>query len=198
MTGRASLSSGWGGGAAASPSPAGSPYPRTWTELQLHEVNASRSLPLALDEEGMGTLYWMRTQGYVVVDGRETLVVDETGAERFRIGSVGDTVPSPDGAVIAAVGYEWVVWSVEMLDAGDGRSRVTVEVPIVAAGWWAFTWTPDGRLVVQTDADRGLAVAIAVDGTTEVVPEPACWSPRTTSSAYGAFGCQDDPRDTGG
>jgi YD repeat-containing protein len=84
-------------------------------------------------------------------------------------------------------------WWVEMLRASDAALLAEVGVPLVPSqavsrSSYGYTWTPSGRFVVQTDLDRGRAVAISVDGTTEEVGEPGCWYPPTTSSEDNAAG----------
>jgi hypothetical protein len=149
------------------------------------------------EDVGSVALYWMRSQGYLLIQDSDLAVLydDQSGLERLRIELelFSPVIPSPDGEVLARVTeYTHSLW-VEMLRASDAALLAEVGVPLdssqeVSRSSHRYTWTPSGRFVVQTEPDHGRALAISVDGTTEEVDEPGCWYPPTTSSEYNAEG----------
>lgn len=164
-------------------------------ELQMEDGASSWRLPLDAEEPGGTDLYWMHSQGYVLLQRMDSLVLmdDQTGREQLSwTDMLAGAIPSPDGDVLAFPRLDAKRWWVEVLHASDGQPLLQLEIPLVPSvqrvAPFAHTWTPSGRFVVQTDPDNGRAVSISLDGSTEEIDEPGCWSPQTTSSQYNADG----------
>jgi hypothetical protein len=145
-------------------------------EPERAELEVDGAAPWRVELDGWD-LYWMRSQGYLLLVGldRAVLYDDRSGLERLGLERDTAVIPSPDGQVLARVTSYAERWWVEMLRASDGALLAQVGVPLAQGAYHeGYTWTPSGRFVVQTDPDNGRAVAISVDGTTEEVDEPGC------------------------
>lgn len=158
------------------------------------------------------TLFFMRSRGYVLALVHDkwpmALVLDaDSGRELWRHGTqshVDDLfLPSPDGLLVAA--FRTLASSdrgrtigVEFLDASDGEllrgasvfQRSVTDHAGTFDGYvdltWA-TWTPDGELIVETEAGSE-AVTVSLDGEVTATQMPGCWYPSTTSSIWSSTG----------
>lgn len=144
------------------------------------------------------SIYDMRAAGYVVVEGR---VIDRvSGAPReldlaaafsSAEGLDLEAVPSPDGAVLAAVATRDYLTDVEtntlaLFDPVSGRATsVPLALPGGADRFVQMKWTGEGTLVVQT-IERWLLVM--PDGELRAIPERDATCPDTSSSEINADG----------
>jgi len=197
---------------------------RHYVYLRSADGSDRRDLYGVKPEHGFGRIYYMKSQGYVIValqdgsglrfvkagtDGTERVVATSSNS-LMACGSL-EVIPSPDGAELAIIERAAVTQSPPSGPAvpvpACSSGAVTVELVDAATlnrlhgpfSWTVAelaeaTWTPAGELFVASAGD-----AWRVDRQSGPVASapPACFAPKTTSSNVSAGGVMIGPGNSG-
>ncbi|MGE0546793.1 MAG: hypothetical protein AB7R00_07035 [Kofleriaceae bacterium] len=141
-------------------------------------------------------LYWMRTQGYLVMsyvrdDVEYFEYVNAASGQAAELRPpcraidrvVCTAIPSPDGTMIAVVEQALVAnrMILELHRASDLALVVRAEHPSMQAVE-QMTWHPDGSFLFSVNSDTSETWRLTNDGLTRQVTPPGCFAPSTTSS----------------